>query len=201
MSALFNNIPRAVRQRMPGDPRRAVQGATCTWFEGAFTPTQEARALSCVSAFGGAKVPVLARIAIYAPHSTLAMRLLLLNGTDLDIVATWQRTSARYDCDDTFLLLNPQARVAAVRYRMITWSRLRDDRATVIDWWAQVAAKGDAIDDPSAAWPERQPLVRLGRIELAPASVHHAETFYPLRLPCGIEYVEPRSDQNRPRQR
>lgn len=190
MSALFDATLRTMRQPMPSHLREVTPHPACAWFEGAFTPTLEARALSCVSAFGGATVPVLARIANDVLRSTLALRLLLLNGTDLDIVVARRHTAARYDCDDTFLLLDPQARVAAVRYRMTPWKRLRDDPATAFDWWAQLAAAGDPIDDAFAAWPETRPLVRLGRVELAPASVDHAETFCPHRLPCGIECVK-----------
>jgi catalase len=36
----------------------------------------------------------------------------------------------------------------------------------VFDWYAQIAEKGDAIEDPSIAWPDTRKLVKLGTLSL-----------------------------------
>lgn len=64
------------------------------------------------------------------------------------------------------------------------------------DWYAQLAQPGDAIDDPSIAWPESRQLVKLGTITLTSADADQARTdkallFLPGQLPKGIEADDP----------
>lgn len=64
------------------------------------------------------------------------------------------------------------------------------------DWYAQVAEAGDAIDDPSIAWPESRRLVKLGTIRIDrlapdPAATDKATMFRPLDVPDGIEGADP----------
>jgi catalase len=66
----------------------------------------------------------------------------------------------------------------------------------VYDWYAQLAATGDAIADPSIAWPESRPLVKLGTItisRLAPdqPAVDKVTLFIPNNVPAGIEPADP----------
>ncbi|MBA2589990.1 MAG: catalase family peroxidase [Alphaproteobacteria bacterium] len=63
------------------------------------------------------------------------------------------------------------------------------------DWFAQIAAKGDAIDDPSVAWPGGRKLVKLGTITLtkvvADTGTDHQLLFLPANMPDGIEAADP----------
>ena len=63
------------------------------------------------------------------------------------------------------------------------------------DWFAQIAAKGDVIDDPSVAWPQTRRLVKLGTITLtrvvADAAADRELLFLPANLPVGIEAADP----------
>ena len=63
------------------------------------------------------------------------------------------------------------------------------------DWFAQVASKGDAIDDPSVAWPDSRKLVKLGTITLelviAGRDSDHKLLFLPANTPDGIEAADP----------
>jgi catalase len=63
-------------------------------------------------------------------------------------------------------------------------------------WYAQIAEAGDAIDNPSVAWPETRRLVKLGVITLdhvTPGAdkVDQATMFTPLNVPSGIEPADP----------
>lgn len=63
-------------------------------------------------------------------------------------------------------------------------------------WYAQVAEAGDAIDNPSVAWPETRRLVKLGVITLDrmtpnAEAVDRATMFTPLNVPPGIEPADP----------
>jgi catalase len=63
-------------------------------------------------------------------------------------------------------------------------------------WCAQIAEPGDAVDDPSIAWPETRRLVELGTVTLTgmvpdPAQADHATMFLPLNLPDGIVGEDP----------
>jgi catalase len=63
-------------------------------------------------------------------------------------------------------------------------------------WCAQIAEPGDAVDDPSIAWPETRRLVDLGTITLTsmapdPTEADRATMFLPLNLPTGIVGEDP----------
>jgi catalase len=66
-------------------------------------------------------------------------------------------------------------------------------------WLAQIAAPGDAIDNPSIAWPESRRLVDLGTIRItamAPdsATLDQQTVFLPLNVPDGIAGADPMLD-------
>ena len=63
-------------------------------------------------------------------------------------------------------------------------------------WYAQIGEAGDAISDPSIAWPESRKLVKLGVIRLdrmAPdqATASKTNVFLPLNVPAGIDPADP----------
>ncbi|MBO9651483.1 MAG: catalase family peroxidase [Variovorax sp.] len=66
----------------------------------------------------------------------------------------------------------------------------------VFDWYAQIAAPGDKIDDPSIAWPERRRLAKLGTLTITTVA-DDAETkdkhtlFLPGTPHSGIEAADP----------
>lgn len=72
--------------------------------------------------------------------------------------------------------------------------RLRAE-ALKLDWYAQVAAAGDKIDDPSVAWPETRKLVRLGTLTLTAIAQDPAldkqTLFLPGQAHAGIECADP----------
>jgi catalase len=63
------------------------------------------------------------------------------------------------------------------------------------EWFAQLAEGGDAIEDPSVAWPESRKLVHLGTITIKAIDVRpNADKellFLPGRLCAGIETADP----------
>ncbi len=64
------------------------------------------------------------------------------------------------------------------------------------DWFAQVAAAGDIIDDPAKAWPDTRRLVKLGTITIDKlaadqVSLNKQLMFLPGNLPAGIEAADP----------
>ncbi len=64
------------------------------------------------------------------------------------------------------------------------------------DWYAQIAAKGDAIDDPSVAWPDSRRRVKLGTftIDRRPAdlaTVDRELLFLPGQPHAGVEPADP----------
>jgi catalase len=64
------------------------------------------------------------------------------------------------------------------------------------DWYAQLAESGDAIDDPSIAWPEERRLTKIGTIEVDRLSTDEATDdtrllFLPGNLPHGVEAADP----------
>jgi len=66
----------------------------------------------------------------------------------------------------------------------------------VFDWYAQIAANGDAITDPSVAWPESRSLIKLGTITISGITVGQPATdkvtmFIPNNVPAGIEPADP----------
>jgi len=57
----------------------------------------------------------------------------------------------------------------------------------VFSLWLQVAQKGDDIKDPSVAWPDTNPQVRMGEIEITSIDNGcHSSMFNPALLPKGI---------------
>ncbi len=68
--------------------------------------------------------------------------------------------------------------------------------AISFDWYAQVAAPGDKLDDPSIAWPESRKLVKLGTITITALSIDQAADdkrlmFLPGNVPDGIAPADP----------
>jgi catalase len=66
----------------------------------------------------------------------------------------------------------------------------------VYDWYAQIAAPGDAVADPSVAWPESRQLVKLGTITISrivpdQAATDRVTIFIPNNVPAGIEPADP----------
>ena len=64
------------------------------------------------------------------------------------------------------------------------------------DWYAQIAAPGDPIEDPSVAWPNSRRLVRLGTVTISrlardQASADKALLLLPGHVPPGIEVADP----------
>jgi catalase len=63
------------------------------------------------------------------------------------------------------------------------------------EWFAQIAAQGDVIDDPSVAWPDSRRLVKLGTITLtklvSDPAADRKLLFLPANLPDGIEAADP----------
>ena len=63
------------------------------------------------------------------------------------------------------------------------------------EWFAQMAEQGDAIEDPSIAWPEARKLVHLGTIRISTVDTRpNADKeliFLPGRLCDGIETADP----------
>jgi catalase len=64
------------------------------------------------------------------------------------------------------------------------------------EWFAQISEKGDAIEDPSIAWPETRHLVLLGTISIVreadnQAAAQKSLLFLPARVPKGIETADP----------
>lgn len=62
----------------------------------------------------------------------------------------------------------------------------------VFDWFAQVAERGDKVEDPSIAWPESRKLVKLGTITLTkqpadPEAAQKALLFLPGQPHPGVE--------------
>jgi catalase len=66
----------------------------------------------------------------------------------------------------------------------------------VFDWYAQVAAAGDAVADPSVAWPDTRRRVKLGTFTLTrfpsdPAPIDRALLFLPGQPHPGVEPADP----------
>lgn len=67
--------------------------------------------------------------------------------------------------------------------------------ALKFDWYAQVAAAGDKIEDPSIAWPDERRLVRLGTLTLTDIAddpaLDRQTLFLPGQAHEGIESADP----------
>ena len=66
----------------------------------------------------------------------------------------------------------------------------------VFDWYAQIAEKGDNIEDPSVAWPESRKMVKLGTFTLTkpagdPENAQRTLLFLPGQLHPGVEAADP----------
>jgi catalase len=66
----------------------------------------------------------------------------------------------------------------------------------VFDWYAQIAEKGDKIEDPSIAWPESRKLVKLGTFTLTRqpddlATLDRTTLFLPGQPHPGIDPADP----------
>jgi catalase len=66
----------------------------------------------------------------------------------------------------------------------------------VFDWYAQIAEQGDAIADPSTAWPDTRKLVKLGTFSIKgrpsdPATVDRTLLFLPGQAHVGVEAADP----------
>lgn len=63
------------------------------------------------------------------------------------------------------------------------------------EWYAQLAESGDAIENPSIAWPESRKLVHLGTIRIQSVDLRPGTDkellFLPARLCEGIETADP----------
>ena len=64
------------------------------------------------------------------------------------------------------------------------------------DWYAQLAGKGDKIDDPSTAWPDSRKLIKLGTLTLTappadPEAVQKTLLFLPGQPHPGVEAADP----------
>jgi catalase len=119
---------------------------------------------------------------------------------------------------NTFAFIDKQGRRTPVRYRFIPGAgeqlldpavlkakgpnylaeeiRVRVAAAPVrFDWFAQVAAPGDVLENPSIAWPDDRKLVKLGTLEIVRVAIDQAAAdkavFLPGNLPSGIEAVDP----------
>jgi len=66
----------------------------------------------------------------------------------------------------------------------------------VFDWYVQIAEKGDAIDDPSTAWPDSRKMVKLGTFTLTklpddPQAAQKSLLFLPGQPHPGVEAADP----------
>lgn len=66
----------------------------------------------------------------------------------------------------------------------------------VFDWYAQIAEKGDKIEDPSIAWPESRKMVKLGTFALSklpddPEHIQQTLLFLPGQPHPGVDPADP----------
>ncbi len=66
----------------------------------------------------------------------------------------------------------------------------------IFDWFAQVAERGDKVEDPSIAWPETRKMVKLGTITLTqqpadPESAQRNLLFLPGKSHPGVDPADP----------
>jgi catalase len=64
------------------------------------------------------------------------------------------------------------------------------------DWYAQIAEQGDAIADPSTAWPDTRKLVKLRTFSITgrssdPATADRTLLFLPGQAHLGVEAADP----------
>jgi catalase len=93
--------------------------------------------------------------------------------------------------------LDQARRTKATRDYLKTEIRTRLLRAPVVmKLLLQLAEKGDALDDPSVAWPEQRRLIELGTLTIDAvvadnAAAERSLSFFPGELPDGIEVQDP----------
>ena len=120
---------------------------------------------------------------------------------------------------NSFKFIDSTNKSSYVRYRFVPKAReqyldasalksrdpnyLADEIATrvakapiVYEWYAQISATGDVIDDPSVAWPENRKLVKLGTLTIERMTFDAKATdkttlFLPGSVPTGIEAADP----------
>lgn len=102
-----------------------------------------------------------------------------------------------------FVPVNGEQFLSADALKSMGPNYLRDEIETrvakgpiVYEWFAQVAAQGDVIADPSIAWPESRRLIKLGTIKIErmvtdQAAADKATMFLPSNVPAGIEPADP----------
>ena len=128
-------------------------------------------------------------------------------------------TTLSYFGVNSFRFTNEQGHASIVRYRFIPAdgeaylpagelasrspnylaSELPTRLATtpaMFEWYAQISEPGDAIENPSIAWPESRRLVHLGTIRITGMSRNavrddQATMFLPTNVPAGIEPADP----------
>jgi catalase len=69
-------------------------------------------------------------------------------------------------------------------------------KAVIFDWFAQVASKGDKVEDPAIAWPDSRKLVKLGSFTLTRQPDNLVEVdktllFLPGQPHAGVEPADP----------
>jgi catalase len=158
-----------------------------------------------------------------APHPTAIESFLTTHPIAKAFVTTQKPppvsyATAAYFGVNSFAMLDPAGKKRFVRYRFVPVSGehylqtaalaakgpnyLRDEIAARVakapakfEWFAQLAEGGDAIEDPSVAWPESRTLVHLGTITIKAIDVRpNADKellFLPGRLCAGIETADP----------
>lgn len=94
------------------------------------------------------------------------------------------------------LLSGEAAQAAGPDYLQPELIRRLQKGAVTFDWIAQIAEEGDAIDDPSIAWPETRRLVKLGELRLThvvegQAALDPKLSFRPGTTPEGISPADP----------
>lgn len=157
------------------------------------------------------------------PHPTPVEKFLATHPTAKTFLAS--RTypisyaQATYWGINSLKFTNAKGRSAFVRYRLVpragehyltpeerkaqSVSYLQDEivqrvakEPVIFDWYAQIAAKGDKIADPSIAWPDSRKMVKLGTFTLSklpgdPEAVQKVLLFLPGQPHLGIEPADP----------
>ena len=94
------------------------------------------------------------------------------------------------------LISNKQMAASGKQYMMTEIRKRLENGPVVFNMYAQIAAKGDDIDDPSTAWPASRKKVLLGTITLKKVTQNTVQEdkallFSPLNLPAGIKPADP----------
>ncbi|MBS0234864.1 MAG: catalase family peroxidase [Proteobacteria bacterium] len=158
-----------------------------------------------------------------APHPTAVEKFLEKNPKAAQFLAS--RTypisyaQATYFGVNSLKFTNAEGKSVFIRYRVVpragehyltpeerkaeSATYLQDDllkrvakEPIIFDWFAQVAEAGDAIEDPSIAWPESRKLVKLGTFTLTkppadPEAAQKSLLFLPGQPHVGVEAADP----------